>query len=67
MNIDSERILETKTMTELYDEAYVPRLPVIDDFLYCGTYIYAGAPKIGKSFYATTRVSCFKRHKAMES
>lgn len=48
---EKERILETKTMTELYDEAYVPRLPVIDDFLYCGTYIYAGAPKIGKSFF----------------
>ena len=42
--------LPTVTMTELYDTVYVSRPPVIDGLLQNGTYIFAGAPKVGKSF-----------------
>jgi len=38
-------------MTELYDMAFPPRTPVIEGLLYSGTYIFAGSPKIGKSFF----------------
>ena len=38
-------------MTELYDTLYPPRAPVVDDFLYGGTYLFVGAPKVGKSFF----------------
>lgn len=38
------------TLTELYDTAYPPRKPVIENLLYSGTYLFAGSPKVGKSF-----------------
>lgn len=42
--------LPTVTMTELYDTVYESKPPVIDGLLQNGTYIFAGAPKVGKSF-----------------
>ncbi len=42
--------LEVLSMTELYDTAYMPRMPVIEGLLNCGLCIFSGAPKIGKSF-----------------
>ena len=42
--------LSTITLPELYDNIYQNRPAVIDDLLYSGTYIFAGAPKMGKSF-----------------
>lgn len=43
--------LQTVSMTELYDMTFPPRTPVIEGLLYSGTYIFAGSPKIGKSFF----------------
>ena len=43
--------LHAISMTELYDTAYPPKLPIIDGLLYNGTYLFVGAPKIGKSFF----------------
>ncbi len=43
--------LDTISMTELYDNIYPPKIPVIDNLLYNGMYFFAGAPKIGKSFF----------------
>lgn len=43
--------LETKTYDQLMDEVYIPKVPLIDGFLYPGTYLYVGAPKVGKSFF----------------
>ena len=40
------------TMEELYDNIYAGRLPVIENLLYTGFYVFAGAPKTGKSFLA---------------
>ena len=42
--------LATMTMSQLYDTVYENRLPVIDGLLYPGTYLFVGAPKVGKSF-----------------
>ena len=42
--------LPTVTMSELYQNVYRSRPPVIDGLLYPGTYLFAGAPKVGKSF-----------------
>ena len=40
--------LPTVTMEQLYDTVYEGRPPVIDGILQNGTYIFAGAPKVGK-------------------
>ena len=42
--------LHTVSMSELYETVYQSRPPVIDGLLYFGTYLFAGAPKVGKSF-----------------
>ncbi|MDO4458878.1 MAG: helicase RepA family protein [Clostridia bacterium] len=42
--------LNTISMNELYDTVYESRPPLIDGFLYPGTYLFVGAPKLGKSF-----------------
>ncbi len=42
--------LATMTMSQLYDTVYESRQPIIDGLLYPGTYLFVGAPKVGKSF-----------------
>ena len=42
--------LKTMSMTELYDTVFQSRPPLIDGLLYPGTYLFVGAPKLGKSF-----------------
>ena len=43
--------LHTISMKELYENVYQSRPPVIDNLLHAGTYLFAGAPKVGKSFF----------------
>lgn len=43
--------LHTKSLTNLYDEVFEPKTPVIENLLYSGTYLFVGAPKVGKSFF----------------
>lgn len=43
--------LRTVTMNDLYDAVYRGKPPIIDGLLYPGTYLFAGAPKVGKSFF----------------
>ena len=43
--------LDTVSMAELYENVYQPRIPVVDGFLNSGTYLFVGAPKVGKSFF----------------
>lgn len=38
-------------MTDLFDTAYPPKSVMIENLLYAGTYLFVGAPKIGKSFF----------------
>lgn len=42
--------LKTISMNELFDTQYKSKQPLIDGLLYPGTYIFAGSPKLGKSF-----------------
>lgn len=42
--------LKIVSMTELLDNVYQSRPPLIDGLLYPGTYLFVGAPKLGKSF-----------------
>ncbi len=42
--------LPTMTVNQLYDTVFQPKQPVIDELLYPGTYLFVGAPKVGKSF-----------------
>lgn len=43
--------LDTISMDELYDTIYPPKIPIVDGLLYSGTYLFVGAPKVGKSFF----------------
>lgn len=42
--------LPTVSMQDLYETVYQSKPPVIDGLLYTGTYLFVGAPKVGKSF-----------------
>lgn len=51
LNCDiNESYLHTVSMTELFDSTYESKPPIIDGLLYTGTYLFVGAPKLGKSF-----------------
>lgn len=50
-NMNNPYYLPTKSMTNLYDEIYPPKTPIIENLLYSGTYLFVGAPKVGKSFF----------------
>lgn len=59
----NQKFLETVTMSELYDEVYTPKMPIIDGLLYRGVYLFVGAPKVGKSFAMSQigyHISCGK-------
>ena len=43
--------LPTISMPELYENIYDSKPPVIEGLLYVGTYLFVGAPKVGKSFF----------------
>ena len=49
-NMMNPYFLPTISMTELYERIYTGKTPIIDGLLYRGTYLFAGAPKLGKSF-----------------
>lgn len=51
MQMNHPYYLYAKSMTDLYDEVYKPKMPVIENLLYSGTYLFVGAPKVGKSFF----------------
>lgn len=40
----------TISLNELYEQVYASRPPLIDGLLCSGTYLFVGAPKMGKSF-----------------
>lgn len=43
--------LKTVSMNELYNTVFQSRPPLIGGLLYPGTYLFVGAPKLGKSFF----------------
>lgn len=48
---NSPGYMRTFSMNELYENVYDSRLPIVDGLLYAGTYLFVGAPKVGKSFF----------------
>lgn len=48
--INDPAYLHTMTLNELFETTYTSRPPIIGGLLYPGTYLLAGAPKVGKSF-----------------
>ncbi|MCC8024892.1 MAG: helicase RepA family protein [Clostridium sp.] len=51
MTTAGENDLRTISMTELCDTAYLPRVPIVEGLIFNGTYLFVGAPKVGKSFF----------------
>lgn len=45
--------LKTVSMSELLDNVYQSKPPLMNGLLYRGTYLFVGAPKLGKSFLMT--------------
>ena len=43
--------MPTISMSELYNTVYEAKQPLIDGILHTGTYLFVGAPKLGKSFF----------------
>jgi RecA-family ATPase len=43
--------MKTVSMSELYETVFKNNPPIIDGLLYTGTYLFVGAPKLGKSFF----------------
>lgn len=39
------------TLTELYEQKFPPQEAIIDNLLVSGTYLLAGSPKVGKSYF----------------
>jgi RecA-family ATPase len=48
---DSPGYMRTFSMSDLYENVYDSRPPIVDGLLYSGTYLFVGAPKVGKSFF----------------
>lgn len=48
---DSPGYMRTFSMSDLYENVYDSRPPIVDGLLYAGTYLFVGAPKVGKSFF----------------
>ena len=43
--------LKTISLNDLYENVYTKKPPIIDGLLYPRTYLFVGAPKVGKSFF----------------
>lgn len=53
--------IETKTVDDILEEQYLINSYIVENFLYNGTYIFAGAPKVGKSFFILQLAYCVSR------
>ncbi len=51
VNKVENQALQTVSMEELYDTIYPPKIPIVEGLIYAGTYLFVGAPKVGKSFF----------------
>ena len=49
--MNSPDYLHTVSLSELYDTVFQPRAYLIEGLLCTGAFLFAGAPKIGKSFF----------------
>lgn len=44
-------VIDTKTVDDILEEQYITNSYIVENFLNNGVYIFAGAPKVGKSFF----------------
>lgn len=51
MQMANPSYLKTISLNDLYENVYTKKPPIIDGLLYPGTYLFVGAPKVGKSFF----------------
>lgn len=49
--VNSPDYLHTVSLTELYDTVFQPKAQIVSGLLCSGAYLFAGAPKVGKSFF----------------
>ena len=49
-SMNDPSFLNTVTMSELFNSVYQSKPPIVDGLLCQGTYLFVGAPKLGKSF-----------------
>ena len=54
--------LHTVSMTELYENVYQSKPPLIDGMLYPGVQLFAGPPKLGKSFFRGCAITNLFKH-----
>ena len=57
-HLPDSAVLETKSLTELYETGFVSVQTIIDDLLFPGVYLLAGDSKIGKSFLVSQLAFC---------
>lgn len=50
-NGTENKLLQVVSMDVLFDTAYPPKVPVVEGLINAGTYLFVGAPKVGKSFF----------------
>lgn len=48
--VQDPNYLHTVTLDELFDTVYTGSPPIVEGLLWPGTYLFVGAPKVGKSF-----------------
>lgn len=58
LRLSDTAVLETKSLTELYETGFVSGEPIIEDLLFPGVYLLAGDSKIGKSFLVSQLAFC---------
>jgi len=51
MRMNAPDYLHTVSLSEIYDTVYTPKKHVVEGLLCSGVYLFAGAPKVGKSFF----------------
>ncbi len=54
-------VLDTKTVDDILEESYITTSCIVEDFLGKGVYIFAGAPKVGKSFMMLQLAYCVSK------
>lgn len=59
---DSKKyVIDTKTVDDILEEQYITNSYIVENFLNNGIYIFAGAPKVGKSFLMLQLAYCVSK------
>ena len=58
LHLPDAAALETKSLSELYENAFLSGRSIIEDLLFPGVYLLVGDAKIGKSFLASQLAFC---------